>query len=344
MQPIIIALDAMGGDNAPEAVVRGALLALDKWPQVKIILVGNEELINECLLKVTGADVPPARPRTKPNVDSGRLEILHASEVITTDEHPTSAIRQKRDSSILVGLGLVKNGRAQAFASAGNTGALLTGAAVTIGRIPGIERPALATLIPGEQRPFFLIDSGANADCKPQYLVQFAKMGAAYMERVMELPNPRVGLINIGVESEKGNELSKEAHTLLKSCGLNFVGNVEARDIPANAADVLVCDGFVGNVVLKYTEGLSKTLMGIIKAELLKSPVSKLGALLAAGAFKRIKKRFDYSEVGGAPFLGLKALVVKAHGSSDARAIAGAVGQCVLFVESGALETIKASI
>jgi glycerol-3-phosphate acyltransferase PlsX len=321
---ICVALDAMGGDNAPGEVVRGALLALED-ARLRILLVGNEPVLRDLLGQQQG----------------GRLEIVHASQVIETEEPPTAAIRHKRDSSLMVGLGLLKAGRAQAFVSAGNTGALLAGATVTLGRLAGIERPALATLIPTEAQPFLLVDSGANVDCKPPYLLQFAQMGAVYMEHALGRPNPKVGLLNIGTESEKGNDLAKEAHRLLAASRLNFVGNVEARGISAGAADVLVCDGFVGNVVLKYTEGLAKSLMGMIKTELTAGPVTALGALLAGGAFKRLKKRFDYTEVGGAPFLGLQALVVKAHGSSDARAVRGAARQCVAFVDSNAQAHMK---
>jgi glycerol-3-phosphate acyltransferase PlsX len=237
---------------------------------------------------------------------------------------------------------MVNRGEASAFVSAGSTGALLTGATVLIGRIKGVERPALAVLLPNEKSFTFLIDCGANVDAKPAYLLQFAHMGSVYMENVVGAASPRVGLINIGAEREKGNSLTKEAYGLLESSGLNFIGNLEARDIPLGAADVAVCDAFVGNVILKYTEGFTQAMFGRIKTELTSSLASKLGALLSKGAFKRLKKGFDYSDVGGAPFLGLKGLVVKAHGNSDARAIRGAINQCVLFTEKDIVGKITA--
>jgi glycerol-3-phosphate acyltransferase PlsX len=257
------------------------------------------------------------------------VSVLHAEEVIETSEVPTTAIKRKKNSSLVVGLNAVKNGGADAFVSAGSTGALLTGATVIIGRLEGIERPALGTMLPNKTGFTLLIDSGANVDAKPSYLLQFAQIGSDYVRRTLGIASPRVGLINVGAEEEKGNELVKAAYPLLKESGLNFIGNLEAREIPMGAADVAVCDAFVGNVVLKYTEGFAKAMMDMIKEELMSSTLSKLGALMAKGAFKNLKKRFDYREIGGAPFLGLKALVVKAHGSSDALAVSSAITQCV---------------
>jgi glycerol-3-phosphate acyltransferase PlsX len=215
---------------------------------------------------------------------------------------------------------------------------------MNIGRMKGVERPVLATMLPNQKGFTLLVDSGANVDCKPSYLFQFAIMGSAYVQKMMGIDSPRVGLVNIGAEKEKGNELAKEAYHLLESAGVNFIGNVEAREIPSGAADVAVCDGFVGNVLLKYTEGLSLSLMSLIKDALTTSGIkAKIGALLSKPAYKKIKKKFDYAEVGGAPFLGLNALVVKAHGSSSAKAIAGAVNQCVVFAEKGAGGALKFS-
>ncbi|MCL2420589.1 MAG: phosphate acyltransferase PlsX [Defluviitaleaceae bacterium] len=323
---ITIAVDAMGGDNAPEATVKGAALAAIELG-VHILLVGRQDAIETELAKV--------------NAPAGALSVLHAPDVIETHEVPTTAIRRKKESSLIVGLKAVKEGQAAAFVSAGSTGALLTGATVFIGRSEGIERPALGALLPNRNSFTFLVDCGANVDCKPAYLAQFAQMGSAYMTKARGIKNPRVGLINIGAEAEKGNALVKEAYGLLeeaaKQYGFNFIGNVEARDVPLGAVDVAVCDAFVGNVVLKYTEGLAKGLMGMVKDELMADPVSKIGALLAKGAFGRIKKRLDYDDIGGAPFLGLKNLVVKAHGSSNERAICGAIRQCVLFNEAGTI-------
>jgi glycerol-3-phosphate acyltransferase PlsX len=316
MDNIKIAVDAMGGDNAPAAIIEGAVKAAEKFTDIRIILVGREDEV---------------RAELKKHVYS-RISVLHAPEVIETGEVPTTAIKKKKNSSMVVGLNAVKKGEANAFVSAGSTGALLTGATIIIGRSEGIERPALGTMLPNKAGFTLLIDSGANVDAKPGYLLQFAQIGCDYVRRTLGVSNPRVGLINVGTEEEKGNELTKAAFPLLKDSGLNFVGNVEAREVPMGAVDVAVCDAFVGNVILKYTEGFAKAMMDMIKEELMATTLSKVGAMMAKGAFVNLKKRFDYREVGGAPFLGLKALVVKAHGSSDALAVSSAVGQCVNFL------------
>lgn len=321
-----IVVDAMGGDYSPEEIVKGAVEAAQKT-DVNLILVGREDAVKSELEKYT--------------YPKERIEILNATEVIGVDEAPTIALKRKKDSSIVVGLKAVKEGRAQAFVSAGSTGALLAGATLTVGRIEGIERPALATLLPNENGFSFMLDSGANVDAKPQYLLQFAQMGSIYMENVMGINKPRVGLINIGTEKEKGNALTKEAYGLLEQSGLNFIGNVEARDIPHGAADVIVCDAFVGNIILKYTEGFAKALFNMIKKEMMSSTLNKLGAAMSKGAFKNLKKSFDYSEIGGAPLLGLNALVVKAHGSSNAKAVSGAINQCASFISSDIITKIK---
>ncbi len=326
MADIVIAVDAMGGDNAPMEIVKGAVEAA-KEIDYKIALVGREDDINAELAKYS--------------YDKNKISVVNATEVIETCEVPTVAIRKKKDSSMVVGLNMVKKGEAAAFVSAGNTGALLTGATVIIGRIPGVERPALGTMIPTEKGMSLLIDAGANVDAKPNYLVQFAKMGSVYVENIFGVPNPKVGLINIGVESEKGNALVKETYGLLnEETGINFTGNLEARDISLGEVDVMVADAFVGNVVLKLMEGFGKSILKIIKKELMSDLLSKLGAVMAVGAFKRIKKYFDYADVGGAPFLGLKALVVKAHGNSDARAVKGAIKQCVSFIDKDIVNKI----
>lgn len=322
---MVVAVDAMGGDNAPGAIVQGAAMAALEMG-IDILLVGREDVLEVELAKVN-------------KVNSASISVLHAPEVIGTDEIPTKAIRRKRDSSMVVGLKAVKEGKAAAFVSAGSTGALLTAATVYVGRAEGVERPALGALLPNRKGFTFLVDCGANVDCKPTYLAQFAQMGSDYMAKARGIKEPKVGLINIGAEQEKGNMLVKEAYTLLSKAAaqtdINFVGNVEARDIPLGAVDVAVCDAFVGNVLLKYTEGLAKGLMGIVKDELMADPISKMGAFISKGAFKRIKKSFDYDDIGGAPFLGLTNLVVKAHGSSNARAVCGAIRQCVIFNEKG---------
>ena len=327
MGNIRIVVDAMGGDNAPWAVVKGALRALDDR-RLEVVLVGREKEIVTSL----GCDIP------------ARMRIIDAPDVINNDEPPAIAIKSKKQSSLVVGLRLLKDGEADAFVSAGNTGAVLAGATVIVGRIKGILRPALAVLLPTAKGFSFLIDAGANVDAKPEYLPQFAMMGSIYMENVIGIKKPRVALINIGAEKEKGNALVKEAFGLLEGTRVNFTGNIEARDIAFGDADVLVCDAFVGNVILKYSEGFAYALLGMVKNELTSSTLSKIGAMLSRGAFRNLKKRFDYSEIGGAPFLGLNSLVVKAHGSSDEKAIKAAILQCITFVESNITEKISQEI
>jgi len=327
---IRICVDAMGGDNAPGQIVKGALEALEDDGRLHILLAGPFDRIKKELDGYAGS--------------MDRLEIIDAPEIIGTDEVPTTAIRNKKNSSIVMGLNLVKENKAQAFVSAGNTGALLAGATVIIGRIKGIDRPALATLLPNARNYSLMIDSGANADVKPVYLVQFAKMGSVYMENIANRPNPKVGLINIGSEKEKGNALTKEAYGLLEEAGINFTGNIEARDIPFGKADVIVCDGFVGNVILKYSEGFAEGILSMIKEELMAGTMSKIGGMLCKNSFSNLKKRFDHSEVGGAAFLGLKALVVKAHGSANAKAIRGAIRQCSSFIEQDIVNKIEESL
>lgn len=324
---IVVAVDAMGGDNAPYEIVKGTVEAISDVKNLIVKLVGQEEAINKELQNY--------------NYDKERIEVINATEVISTDEVPTNAIRNKKDSSMVVGLNLVKKSEADAFVSAGSTGALLAGATVIVGRIKGIERPALGTCLPGTNGFTFLLDSGANVDCKPNYLVQFAKMGSVYTENVMGISNPRVSLANIGAEKEKGNALTKEVYELLENTeGINFTGNIEPREIPFCLADVVVCDGFVGNTILKLSEGLAMALLGIIKEEITKGP-QKIAALALKGKFKNIKTRMDSEEVGGAPFLGLKSLVVKAHGSSKSKGIKNAIKQCVAFVENDIVSKIQ---
>lgn len=324
----VVAVDAMGGDNAPFEIVKGCIEAVNEY-DVKIILVGQQEIIESELKKY--------------KYDESKIEIVNATEVIGTEESPTTAIRRKKDSSIVVGLTLVQDKRAEAFVSAGSTGALLTGATFIVGRIKGIERPVLGTCLPNKKGFSFLLDSGANVDCKPKYLEQFGKMGSIYVENVMGIKNPRVGIANIGAEKEKGNALTKEAYELLERAGINFTGNIEARDISYGEADVVVCDGFVGNTILKFGEGLSMVLLSIIKEEITAGPY-KLAAALLKKPFSNIKKRFDSDEIGGAPFLGLKSLVVKAHGSSKSKAIKNAVKQCIIFVENDIVSKIEAKL
>ncbi|TCK98314.1 phosphate:acyl-[acyl carrier protein] acyltransferase [Natranaerovirga hydrolytica] len=325
-----IALDAMGGDNAPQAMVKGALDALDHSKDIKIFLVGKKELINKELEQYT--------------YDKTRLEIVHANEVIDTDESPVMAIRKKKDSSLVQGLQLVKDKKVEAFVSSGNTGAVLAGGTFIVGRIKGIDRPALAPLIPTKKGVSLLIDCGANVDAKPSYLVQFAKMGSIYMENVLGIEQPKIGLINIGEEETKGNTLTKETYPLLKEEPIHFVGNVEAREIPSGKADVLVCDAFVGNILLKYTEGLGLTLFGFVKEAIMTNMKSKIGGVLLKKPLKAMAKRFDYTEYGGAPLLGLEGLVVKAHGSADAKVIKNTILQCKKFSNMKINEKIKEKI
>lgn len=326
---ITVALDAMGGDYAPLETVKGAVDAV-KELDVNIKLVGPVEQLHAELAKY--------------QYDKERIEIVHASEVIGTDESPTMAIRRKKDSSLVVALNLVKNGEADAIVSAGSTGALLTGALLIVGRLPGVERPALGTCLPTKTGFTFLLDSGANVDCKPKYLEQFAKMGSVYVENVFGIKNPKVALVNIGAEKEKGNALTKETYELLEQTDtIHFTGNIEPRNIPYGEADVIVCDGFVGNTILKLSEGLAKTIFEILKGEIMQG-FYKVGALILKTPFKNMKKFMDSDEIGGAPFIGLKSLVVKAHGSSNAKAFKNAVRQCVLFAEADIIGKIKDKI
>ena len=328
---INVAVDAMGGDNAPEEVVKGAVEAVSEDKRVKVFLVGQEPAVKEELKKYT--------------YDAERLEIVHASEVIDTGEPPVMAIRTKKDSSIVKCMNMVKEGQCDALVSAGSTGAVLVGGQVIVGRIKGVERPPLAPIIPNIKGVSLLLDCGANVDARPSHLLQFAKIGSIYMESVIGVKNPRVGLVNIGVEEEKGNALTKEAYPLLKNCPeINFVGNVEARDIPMGVADVLVCEAFAGNIVLKMMEGVSSALIAKIKAGMMTSLRSKGGALLVKPALKSTLKDFSTEEYGGAPLLGLNGLVVKTHGSSKAIEIKHSILQCIAFKEQKINEKIKEQI
>ena len=322
-----IFVDAMGGDYAPQAPVEGAVEALRRYPNIEITLAGDLEQV-EPLLK----DCDDVR---------GRITLLHAPEVITNHESPVMGVRTKKNSATVQGMLQLKEKQADGFVSAGSTGAVLAGGMFRLGRIEGVERPALAPLLPNGKGYFLLIDCGANVDCKPEYLQQFGVMGDAYMKGVMGLEKPRVGLINIGAESEKGNALVKAVYPLMEQAGYHFIGNVEARDITGDQADVLVCDGFSGNLILKFMEGVSGTLMGMIKKELMADTRSKIGALISKPAFKRVKKAMDYTEVGGAPLLGVQGAVVKAHGSSNAHAFSCAIGQCVKMIDGHVVEIIE---
>jgi glycerol-3-phosphate acyltransferase PlsX len=321
-----IVLDAMGGDHAPPVAVEGGVWAAREYG-IEVILVGREEDVRRELAKHDTAGLS--------------LPIVHASQVIEMEEHPAAAVKAKRDSSMVVGMDLLKRGEADAFVSAGNSGGVMAAALFCLGRIRGIKRPALSTIYPTTTGVCFMLDVGANTDCKPEYLLQFAYMGVAYAERVLGIANPRVGLVSNGEEETKGSILVQEAHQLLKKSGLNFIGNVEGKDIPAGMADVVVTDGFTGNVIGKLSEGLAESLLTVIKEEVKKSPLATLGALLSKPAFDKVKKRLDYAEFGGAPLLGVDGVVIVAHGRSNAKAIKNAVRVAKQAVEGGMLAAIK---
>ena len=325
---IKVAVDAMGGDNAPQEIVKGAVEAVNESSKVKVYLVGMKEAVE--------------RERAGHTYPKEQIEVVPASEIIETAEPPVMAIRKKKDSSLVKALNLVKDGTCDAYVSAGSTGATLVGGQVIVGRIKGVERPPLAPLIPTATGCSLLIDCGANVDARPSHLVQFAKMGSVYMEHVMGIKNPKVGIVNIGAEEEKGNALVKETFPLLKNCpDINFIGSVEARDIPAGAADVVVCEAFVGNVILKTYEGVGATLISKVKEGMMTSLRSKIGALLVKPALKQTLKAFDLEQYGGAPMLGLKGLVVKTHGSSKSIEIKNSILQCITFTEQKISEKIR---
>ncbi len=327
-----IAVDAMGGDNAPEAIIKGSIQARDEY-NIGIFFSGKESVIKNILEKNTS--------------NFNNIEILNAEEIISNDDKPVMALRRKKDSSLVKALNLVKNKEADAVVSAGSTGALLAGATLIVGRIKGIERPAIGTLIPTMNGGFvLLIDSGANVDSKPEFLYDFAIMGDIYLKKVLNISSPRIMLANIGSEKSKGDKLSVEAYSLLENTRLplNFIGNIEAREILQGKADIIVCDGFVGNMILKTLEGTVLEIMKGLKKELMSSTRTKIGAALIKPALVNLKNRLDYSEHGGAPILGVKETVVKAHGSSDAKAFKNAIRQAKICFENNVNELIEESI
>lgn len=325
-----IIVDGMGGDNCPDAVIEGCVEALKENKSIEIMITGPEELLNEKLKNY--------------QYDANRFKVINASEVIGTNEHPAMAVKRKKDSSLVKALRMVKDGEGDAVISAGSTGAFLTGATLVVGRIKGIKRPALAPVMPGKNGPFMVVDCGANVDCRPEYLLQFALMGTAYYKSVMGVENPKVGLVNIGAEEEKGNELTKATYQLLKESGLNFIGNVEPRDVTSGDVEVLVCDGFVGNTILKMYEGVSSNIFSILKKEVYSSTRTKIGGIFMKPVFKKFKTDYDYKAYGGAAFLGVNGVCIKAHGSSDGRAIKNAIKQGVKFYENQLIEKIKVGL
>jgi glycerol-3-phosphate acyltransferase PlsX len=327
-----IVVDAMGGDHAPPVVVDGAVQAARDLG-LEIVLVGQRGAVTSELERHDTAGLV--------------LSVHHADEMIDMDEHnPAAAVKAKKDSSMVVGMDMIRRQQGDAFFTAGHSGGALAAALFRLGRIRGIKRPALSTIFPSQtpQGYCFLLDIGANADCKPEYLLQFAIMGSVYAERVLGVPNPRVAIVSNGEEEGKGNQLVQETVPLLKASPLNFVGNAEGKDIPWGVADVVVTDGFTGNVIIKLAEGVSKMLMDILKEELTARSVSKVGALLARPSFDAVRSRLDYREYGGAPLLGVDGVVLVGHGRSDALAIRNAIRMTAQTVENGVLDAIKQGI
>lgn len=324
-----IIVDGMGGDNSPIEIVKGSVDAVKEYG-INIIIVGKEDIILKELSKYT--------------YPKERIETLNSEQIITNDEDPALAIRRKKDSSMVVGLKALSDGLGHGFVSAGSTGALLAGGLFIIKRIQGIDRAALATAYPTIDGLSLLVDGGANVDCKPEYLNQFGIMGSIYMEHVMGVKSPRVGLVNIGKEEGKGNLLTKEAYELLKKSPINFIGNIEGRELPAGVADVILCDGFAGNIILKLTEGMAISIFDSLKKMFLTNTGTKIGALLLKPQLKEFKSKMDYREYGGAPLLGTKQAIVKAHGSSDALAIKNAIRQLIDFIEKDVINIITQNI
>ncbi len=327
-----IILDGNGGDNAPKSTVEGAVLVANDIGDHEIIIIGNEDEINAELnaLEFKGKNI----------------SVIHASQKIENEDAPVKAVRTKKDSSVVVGLNMVKEGKGDLFISAGNTGAIMAAGLFILGRIPGIDRPAIGSVYPilGKNKAALLIDAGANAECNPNNLLEFAMMGNIYMSKVMKIDEPKIGLVNVGVEEKKGNSLTKEAYQLLSKADINFVGNVEARELPNGACDVIVCDGFVGNVILKLTEGLALKISGLLKEKFTAGVKAKIGAMFLLNKMKEIKQEFDYSEYGGAPILGVKGALVKMHGSSNGNSVKNAILRAIPFVEGNVVKTIEDSV
>lgn len=324
-----IIVDAFGGDNAPLEVLKGSAMAVQEYG-VSITLVGDEEKIKQC---------------AKENqISLENMEILHASQVIPVEEEPTALLKEYSDSSMAVGMKALKEGKGDAFVSAGSTGALVVGSSLIVKRMKGVRRAGLATVIPNAGGNYLLMDAGANAECRPEMLTQFGVMGSVYMEHLMGIKSPRVGLVNIGTEETKGLDLHRETYHLLQKAPVNFVGNVEARGLPLGECDVAVAEGFTGNIILKLTEGLAKFLTGELKEMLFQSTKTKIGALLIKDGLNGFKKKLDYKEHGGAPLLGSARPVIKAHGSSDAKAFKNAIRQAKTFVENNVISEMETAL
>lgn len=326
---MILAIDGMGGDHAPKSTVQGAVDAVKEYG-VTVLITGDQEILSKELQQY--------------DYDKEKIEIIHCTEKIENEDQPVKAIRRKKDSSMVVALNLVKEGRAEAVISAGNTGALLAGGLFILGRIKGIDRPALAPVFPHENGASVLIDGGANTECKAKNLMQFGVMGSLYSQHILGVKNPKVSLVNVGEEKGKGNELTKEAYDLLEESSLNFTGNMEARDLPRGNTDVIVCDGFTGNIILKLTEGVFMTVFDLLKAKFTKSTLTKIAAGILRPGLRQIKKDYDYTEHGGAPFLGVQGVLIKAHGSSNGKAIKNALRQGKKFADNKIVEKISDKI
>ncbi len=325
-----IIVDGMGGDNAPGAIVEGAVLASERIRD-DIYIIGKEDEISAELAKY--------------DFDESRMKVIPASQVIENEEAPVRAVRTKKDSSIVKGINMVKNGEADLFISAGNSGALMAGGLFILGRIPGIDRPAIASTYPILGKGVsMLVDSGANSECKPRNLLEFGIMGSIYMDKVIGIDKPRVGLVNIGAEENKGSTLTKATYDLLDKSDVNFIGNVEGRDIPLGACDVIVCDGFVGNIILKLTEGLALSLSARMKKKFTDGVKAKVGSLILMDKLKGLRKDFDYSEYGGAPILGVKGPVVKMHGSSNANGVMNSIIKAVPYAKEGVVDIIQSQV
>ncbi len=325
-----IIVDAMGGDNAPQAIVEGCVLALKENSSLSLTLTGTQDVIEELLAQY--------------HAPKERINIVGTTEVIDMAEPPVAAIRKKKDSSLVRGLELLKDGQGDAFVTAGSTGATIAGATLIVRRMPGVKRPALCPLLPTKTGKALLIDCGANAEVRPSYLAQFALMGSVYMQKVEGIASPKVGLVSNGAEEEKGTELTKEAYKLIRQMPINFVGYAEGRDLVSGDYDVIVTDGFTGNVILKFMEGVAGTLLGLLKEELKSSLRTKIGAALAMPAFRRLKSSMDYTEYGGALLLGVRGGVIKAHGSSNAKAIYSTLRQAVGFIHGDVVNVIQEEI